>query len=224
MGCAGLAVVFFPRFFLRGILNGFWEPCIEVMGFSLIFFGQIIRVSGRGYKAEHSRDSRALIQGGPYQLVRNPMYLGIFLIGLGVVLVLFKWWVVVIFIIVFIIRYLLLIYQEEAKLRGMFPGTYQEYCQKVPRILPSLLRLLKLKITEYLPLKLSWFYREIGSIFTLILLVFLVESWKNISEEGFKAYLSQSLWVSLTFIIFIIFVVSLSKRTSKRDENSANKS
>ena len=224
MGFAGIAILFFPSFFLRDILGGFWEPCVDILGFSLIFFGQIIRVSSRGYKAEHSRDSRALIQGGPYQLVRNPMYLGIFLIGLGVVLVLFKWWAVVIFIIVFIIRYLLLIYQEEAKLRGMFPDTYQEYCKKVPRILPSLLRLFKLKITEYLPLKLSWFHREIGSIFTLILLVFLVASWKDISKEGFKVYLSQSLWVVLTFIIFIIFVVSLSKRTSKRDENSANKS
>jgi len=212
MSCAGLVVVIFPTFFFRTTLGYFWEISIEVLGFSLIFLGQIIRVSARGYKAEHSQDSRALIQGGPYQIVRNPMYLGIFLIGLGVVLVLFRWWAVAIFIIVFIIRYILLIYKEEEKLRGMFPDTYQEYCRKVPRIIPSLSKIAKLDITDYLPLKITWFHKEIGSIFTLLLLILLADSWRDIVEEGLKSYLRQSVWIVLIFILFTIFVILLSKR------------
>ena len=224
MASAAIVVVFFPRFFFRNNISGGIEEYIEILGFSCILLGQIIRVSARGYKAEHSCESQALIQGGPYQIVRNPMYLGIFLIGLGVVLAVFKWWAVVIFVAVFIIRYIKLIYKEEKKLLSLFPGSYRDYCKKVPRILPSLFTITKLDISEYLPIKISWFKKEIGSILTLLLLTLLVKSWEDIAKQGFGFYIRQSLWLFLTFVLFTIFVVLLSKWTNKRDENSTDKS
>lgn len=223
MVCAIIVVAFFPKVFIRNYSNDPWEEIIELLGFALILLGQIIRVSARGYKAEHSGQSQALIQGGPYQIVRNPMYLGIFLIGLGVVLAVFQWWAAVIFVLVFIIRYILLIYKEEKKLLKIFPGTYEEYCRKVPRIFPSLLSMIKLDISSYLPVKLAWFKKEVGSIITLLLLTLLVESWEDISEEGFRVYLQQSRWLFLTFILFVISVILLSKWTDQNNENSANK-
>jgi protein-S-isoprenylcysteine O-methyltransferase Ste14 len=192
MGFAALVVAFFPKLFLRVYSEGLCEEILEVLGFAFILAGQIIRVSARGYKAEHSWDSQALIQGGPYQVVRNPMYLGIFLIGLGVVLAIFRWWAAVVFVTVFIIRYILLIYKEEKKLYAMFPQAYPEYCRKVPRIFPALSRIIRLDIVEYLPLRITWFKKEIGSILTLLLLTLLVESWKDIAAEGFRVYLQQS--------------------------------
>ena len=223
MGFAGLAIAFFPRFFLR-VANsgGIREEMVEALGFALILLGQIIRVSARGYKAEHSQDSQALIQGGPYQVVRNPMYLGIFLIGLGVVLAIFRWWAVIVFIAVFIIRYILLIYKEEKKLGARFPQAYPEYCRKVPRIFPSLFSIITLDTIQYLPIKLIWFKKEIGSILTLLLLTLLVESWEDITKEGFRAYLQQSVGLFVTFILFTILVILLSRRTSKQDKNDAN--
>ncbi|MDP2831013.1 MAG: hypothetical protein Q8O02_02035, partial [Candidatus Omnitrophota bacterium] len=62
MVSAALVVAFFPRFFLRAYSGGIREEILEALGFALILLGQIIRVSARGYKAEHSRDSQALIQ------------------------------------------------------------------------------------------------------------------------------------------------------------------
>lgn len=224
MVCAIIVVAFFPKIFIRNYSNDPWEEIIELLGFALILLGQIIRVSARGYKAEHSGQSQALIQGGPYQIVRNPMYLGIFLIGLGVVMAVFQWWAVAIFIIVFIIRYILLIYKEEKKLLKIFPGTYEKYCRKVPRIFPSLSSMIKLDISSYLPIKLAWFKKEVGSIITLLLLTLLVESWEDISEEGFRVYLQQSRWLFLTFILFVISVILLSKWTNQNNENRANKS
>lgn len=222
MGLAGLAIAFFPRFFLRVFSGSIQEEILEALGFAFILLGQIIRVSARGYKAEHSQDSRALIQGGPYQVVRNPMYLGIFLIGLGVVLAIFRWWAIVVFAAVFIIRYILLIYKEEKKLCLMFPQDYPEYCRKVPRILPALSSIIRLDISEYLPVRIIWFKKEIGSILTLLLLTLLVESWEDIAKEGIRAYLQQSVWIFSTFILFTILVILLSNRTSKQDKNEAN--
>ncbi|MDD5129767.1 MAG: isoprenylcysteine carboxylmethyltransferase family protein [Candidatus Omnitrophica bacterium] len=224
MACAALVIVFSPKIFLRVYSGSMQEEILEVLGFALILLGQVIRVSARGYKAEHSQDSQALIQGGPYQMVRNPMYLGIFLIGLGVVLAIFKWWAIVIFIAVFIIRYILLIYKEENKLRRMFPQSYPEYCRKVPRIFPSLPSLVRLDIVDYLPIKIAWFKKEIGSILTLLLLTLLVESWEDIAREGFRVYLQQSVWLFLTFVLFIIFVILLSQCTYKKNESKTDKS
>ena len=222
MGFAALAIAFFPRFFLRVYSGSIQEDILEALGFAFILLGQIIRVSARGYKAEHSQDSRALIQGGPYQVVRNPMYLGIFLIGLGVVLAVFRWWAIMVFVAVFIIRYILLIYKEEKKLFAIFPQAYPEYCRKVPRIFPAISSIIKLDIIEYLPIKIIWFKKEIGSILTLLLLTLLVESWQEIAKEGVWGYLQQSIWLFLTFILFIILIFFLSHRTSKQNENSAN--
>lgn len=223
--CATVIVAFFPKFFFRGNGSGtILEEYIKLLGFFLILLGQIIRVSARGYKAEHSREGQVLIQGGPYQVVRNPMYLGIFLIGLGVVLAVFKLWVTVIFIMIFVIRYILLMYGEEKKLRSAFPDAYRQYYQKVPRILPKLSTLINLDISEYLPIKLSWFKKEIGSILALLFFTLLVGSWEDISREGIAAYLRNGIWLFFTFVLFIIFVILLSKRTDNENEAGANKS
>ena len=223
MGFAALAIAFFPRFFLRIANSGsIQEEAIEALGFAFILLGQIIRVSARGYKAEHSCDSRALIQGGPYQVVRNPMYLGIFLIGLGVVLALFKWWAIIVFVAVFIARYILLIYKEEKNLGLLFPREYPEYCRKVPRIFPALSNIISRDISEYLPIRIIWFKKEIGSILTLLLLVLFIESWEDIAKEGIRAYFQQSVWVFLTFILFTALVILLSYRTAKQNEDCAN--
>ena len=224
MGCAGIILVCFPRFFLQSNSLGNLEKYVEVLGFSFILLGQIIRVSARGYKAEHSRESQALIQGGPYQVVRNPMYLGILLIGLGVVLAVFKLWVVVIFLIVFVIRYMLLIFKEEKKLLAVFPGAYQEYCKKVPRILPKLSSIINLNIGAYLPIKISWFEKEIGSIITLLLLVLLVESWQGVYRTGILVYLKGTVGLLFTFTLFVVFIILLSKWTEEENASHTNKS
>lgn len=223
MVCAGLAVVIFHGVFLRKYFSGVWENCLQVLGFALIFLGQIIRVSARGYKVEHSDQSQALIQGGPYQVVRNPMYLGIILIGLGVVLAVFQWWAALIFAVVFIIRYILLIFEEENKLLTIFGQPYQEYCKKVPRLLPSFITLGKLKIKDYFPMRMSWFYKEIGSMIALILIILTALSWNIISSQGLSPYFKQLFWIFLTFILFLGFVLLLS-REIKKNENVSIKS
>lgn len=224
MASGALIVAIFPRLFLRGYAGGSSEETLEALGFGFILLGQVIRVSARGYKSEHSQDSHALIQGGPYQVVRNPMYLGIFFIGLGMALMIFKPWAIGIFIAVFVIRYILLIFKEEKKLLAMFPETYPAYCRKVPRIFPSLPILIKLDIIEYLPVKFVWFKKEIGSIITLLVFTLLVESWEDIAAVGVKTYLQQSAWIFLAFILFTGLVILLSKYTDKNNESGPSKS
>lgn len=221
---AMLLAAFFPSFFFRHNPNLFPDGFMEIFGIALILLGQIFRVSARGYKAEHSQNGHSLIRGGPYKLARNPMYLGILLIGLGVVLLLFEWWTISIFLVFFIIRYVLLIFKEEKQLLILFPKEYRDYCAQVPRILPSLNTLFNKDISEYFPLKLSWLKREIGPIFTVLFIALFLESWEDIKAEGIRAYIDEVMFTGATIILFIGLVAYLSKRTLTLERNAADKS
>jgi len=179
MALAFISVVILRKVFFRQAGLAWEENLLRITGLLSILLGQVIRVSARGYKAEHSQNSHALIEGGPYQVVRNPMYLGILLIGFGVVLMFFNWWVVLLFLLIFAARYLPLILREEQKLRSMFPGTYEAYCQRVSRIFPRLNTLIKVSVREYLPLKAAWFKKEINSIIVLLIVILLFFLWKR---------------------------------------------
>lgn len=221
MFIAVVAIVLFPAIFFRRPNSYLYDGIMEIIGIVLILLGQLLRVSARGYKSENSGNGRSLIQGGPYALVRNPMYLGILLIGLGIISVLFKWWVLSIFLLVFIIRYIVLIFKEEQKLAVLFPGTYQDYQKSVPRILPSLSMIAKRDISEYLPLKISWLKKEIGSILTILFMTILLESWENIKNAGIRAFFYEALGILVVIILFISLVGYLSRRAKNGVSNKS---
>ncbi len=221
---AFLFLVLFPTVFLRSAKEASWDEVAEIFGIAFILLGQIFRASSRGYKSENSGSGHSLIQGGPYGLVRNPMYLGIFFIGLGIVLVLFNWWVAVIFLCIFIWRYLFLIFKEEKKLLAMFPQDYEDYQQKVPRLLPSPAAVLQKDIVEYLPLKLPWLKKEIGSILVVLLIVLFWEGWKDVKGEGIKAYSKEAILFLTVIILFIFLIIYLIRRTNNPQKDASSKS
>ncbi len=215
---AGVIIAVFPAMFFRKVNTGLCNEAVEVFGLAFILLGQLFRVSGRGYKSENSGEGKALITNGPYSLVRNPMYLGILLIGLGVVLMLFKLWVVLVFLVIFIIRYLLLIFKEEKKLAVLFPEDYQAYCKRVThRIRPSINDLLEREVSEYLPVKKSWIKKEIGSISAVLFFTLLVESWEDISHSGIAVYLKEATGMFAVIISFICLAGYLIRHTDKQD-------
>ncbi len=221
---AVVALVLFYKIFFRINEARYPDMIIETLGLILIICGQLLRVSARGFKAEHSQQGNVLLQSGPYSLVRNPMYLGILLIGLGIVLMLFRWWVIFLFLAIFFLRYMLLTYEEERKLTALFGKDYLEYKLRVPRILPSLATLCKMKFSEYFPLKISWIKKEIGSIITVLLLALLLESWEDIRSKGLPAYLKEFALMLIVLLMFTLFIIYLNKKTTASSIDVSNKS
>ncbi len=225
MFLAFLLVAIFPEIFLRRACGAMrlWDRFAGVLGVSSILLGQLFRLSARGFKAENSKNGNALIESGPYSLVRNPMYLGIFLIGSGVVLMLFEWWVLAVFIIIFIIRYIPLVYSEEKKLTALFPESYSAYCKKVPqRIWPSLWAMLKQEMSVYLPVKMAWVKKEIGSILAVLLSALLIKSWEVAQGRGIILYFGETAGIFIIIGLSICLLIYLNWRTTKpkRDERS----
>lgn len=164
-----LVIILFPRVFLRSCLSPL-DSSFKIIGVTALLLGQLIRVSSRGYKAENSKGGNFLIKNGPYALVRNPMYLGIILMGVGIVLFLFKWWVFFIFLVFFVFRYIILISKEEKILIEKFGQEYKDYQKNTPRLFPKINFIIRNK--NYLPLKFAWFKKELASFVSILLVLF----------------------------------------------------
>ncbi|HTY45237.1 MAG TPA: isoprenylcysteine carboxylmethyltransferase family protein [Patescibacteria group bacterium] len=205
-----LSVALFPFTFLR-LSHGKIDECFEAIGIGLILTGQLLRVSSRGYKSERSRQGGALIVDGPYSLVRNPMYLGIVLIGLGIVLALFNWWVALVFAVFFVAVYVRLIIAEEKKLLDCFGEEYLRYQKKTPRLFPRHVALLGKEIKKYLPLRIAWIKKEIVSIVLLLSVVTLADGWEDWRGGGTAFLLSGLLATASLIVLFVGFAIILSR-------------
>jgi len=98
----------------------------------------LVGLAVRGWAAGHIRKDKALAVTGPYRFTRNPLYLGSFVLGLGLVCGARTWWGVGIFALYFVVFYLPVIAEERDRLRNLFPDAYREYERRVPIFFPTL--------------------------------------------------------------------------------------
>lgn len=101
-------------------------------GIALCFAGATIRFWASGYLR---KDSRPAV-GGPYAWVRNPLYLGTYLMALGTAISVENWWLTGVLTVLYAAVYHFIILDEETKLQRIFGEPYAHYCQLVPRFFP----------------------------------------------------------------------------------------
>ena len=82
--------------------------------------------------------AEALNTTGLYSLVRHPLYVGNYLMWLGVALFTGAWWAPVIVSLVFWLYYERIMFAEEEFLRRRFGGDYTAWASTVPAFLPRL--------------------------------------------------------------------------------------
>ena len=109
-------------------------------GIGYIISGMLIRLWSNGYAIKNDK----LTTSGPYAFVRNPLYLGTFLIAIGFVIVLksqppvLEWIAGGLFLLALSFMYYRTIQAEQGMLLAKFGDTYRDYCQKVPAMIPCL--------------------------------------------------------------------------------------
>lgn len=103
-------------------------------GILLCFIGASLRYWASGFLR---KDSRPAV-GGPYALVRNPLYLGTYLMAVGTALSIGNYFLLGLVSVVFAMIYHFIILDEETKLRVIFGEPYLKYCQTVPRFIPRI--------------------------------------------------------------------------------------
>jgi protein-S-isoprenylcysteine O-methyltransferase Ste14 len=103
-----------------------------VAGFVLALAGEAIRLWASG----HIEKTQKLATGGPYAHTRNPLYLGTFVMAIGVALAAASPWAVVAIALYLIAFYPAVIREEERFLRRRFGDEYAEWARNVPLVFP----------------------------------------------------------------------------------------
>lgn len=159
-----LGIYFFPKLFIYYERT---DNALDFVGMLCILKGCFIRMSARGHKLSRSPQGQGLAADGLYAYIRNPMYLGTFLIATGFILVLWPWWMVFVFGILFYLRFNPLICSEEKHLKTLFGKTYEDYCHRVPRFFPSVGNILNINKKMECPWTELWSTKERRTIWLL---------------------------------------------------------
>ena len=101
-------------------------------GFLVSLFGEIIQTWSFASLIKNVE----LTVRGPYVIVRNPMYLGRYFMGLGLVILLDNIWLVLIYTVIYVLYMVNRVNREEARLIGLLEG-YDDYRNKVRSFLPT---------------------------------------------------------------------------------------
>jgi protein-S-isoprenylcysteine O-methyltransferase Ste14 len=107
----------------------------------LIVVGEWIRLAGVAAAGtvtrRRSREVQRLVNYGIFGWMRNPLYVGNFLIWMGFVVASGVIWFLPVAIVVFAIEYYYIVRYEEGVLESIFGGEYLEYKARTPRWFPK---------------------------------------------------------------------------------------
>ena len=92
----------------------------------------------RGWAAGHIRKDEELATSGPYAHVRNPLYVGSLLIGLGVLIAGDQPVFVALFLLFYLGLYGMSVREESIFLENRFGQTYRSYAEAVSAVVPRL--------------------------------------------------------------------------------------
>ncbi|MFA7255113.1 MAG: isoprenylcysteine carboxylmethyltransferase family protein [Candidatus Omnitrophota bacterium] len=126
--------------FFSGFSGSLWKAICILISLS----GFIVRCLVAGYvprgtsgRNTQTQVAESLNTKGLYSVVRNPLYLGNFLICLGLLLFIQVWWFTLAGIAIFWIFYERIIFTEEEFLRQKFGQTFVEWSLKTPVFIPK---------------------------------------------------------------------------------------
>ena len=108
-------------------------------GFALLAAGVLMALSCMGLfllsrtTIIPHRTASKMVTQGPYRLTRNPMYLSLVLVFLGVAGILSQLWPLILLPLPVLVMHRLVIPYEEARMRDAFGESFEAYCGRVGR-------------------------------------------------------------------------------------------
>ena len=122
------------------VMPGSTSPFRWQIGLALIVIGEAIRLAGVAAAGtvtrRRSRNVQRLVTYGIFAWVRNPLYVGNFLIWMGFVTISGVLWFLPAAILLFAVEYELIVRYEEGVLESIFGREYLDYKHSTPRWIP----------------------------------------------------------------------------------------
>jgi len=194
------------------------DHLLDLVGFLVAMSGQSLRVLVIGLvyitRGGQNRQvwANSLVDGGMFAHSRNPLYVGNLLIVLGLAIVHNGWAMYLVVVPAFLFIYSAIVAAEEEYLRGRFGTGYDEYCERVPRWLPSLPGLGRTIGGDFDWLKVL--RKEYGTPFGWISGCLLLMVWEHWSPgaspiSGAEVRLIAGVWVALAIAYVVVRTLKL---------------
>jgi protein-S-isoprenylcysteine O-methyltransferase Ste14 len=119
-----------PLLFIAARQNWRWF----IIGAIVAIIGLAIRAWASGYLKKNVE----LTVTGPYAHTRNPLYLGTFMLGIGIATSSGAWWFIVLFMALYLLIYVPVMMAEAETLSKLFAAEFPIYRRSVPLFLPRL--------------------------------------------------------------------------------------
>jgi protein-S-isoprenylcysteine O-methyltransferase Ste14 len=174
-------------------------------GIGLIITGALLRLWSNGYAIKNDK----LTTSGPYAFVRNPLYLGTFLVATGFVMVLrsnppqLEWIGGGIFLLALSFMYYRTIKLEEGMLFSKFQTAYSDYCRQIPAMIPCLVPYTRGEKWSFNLQRLINSKEHKTAFWIFILLTFFYIKTRTLMEHR---ALDENCWNLLSVSLFLIIL------------------
>ncbi len=140
-----LAVWYFTVHNGSGFMNTPYEQAYSYFCLAVSALGILFRVMTTGYSATNTsgRNTRGQLADqvntlGTYSTVRHPLYVGNFLVWLGIIMMTQNIWFIISFVLLYQLYYERIMFAEEQFMRKKFGDVYLSWAEKTPMFIPRL--------------------------------------------------------------------------------------
>lgn len=199
-------------------LDELWAVfCLVISVFGLAIRMYAVGSAPRGTSGRNVKEQRARVLNttGLYSITRHPLYLGNFIIWLGIALSIRSWWLIGITLLIFWLYYEKIMFAEEEFLRREYGDTFLEWANRTPAFFPTKLRKW---ISPALPVSLrNALRREYSGFFAIISTFFILEVAEELIVN--RKIKLDLMWVVLLVFGFVVYLtlMILKKKTNLLD-------
>lgn len=170
--------------------DGLDQKYEEYIALFVSLLGLMIRIICVGYSHDNTSGRNTsegqiaddVNQTGIYATVRHPLYLGNFLMWLGIALLTANLWFIIAFVFIYWVYYERIMIAEEEYLRAKFGSVYENWALVTPAFIPSLSKWTKPRLSFSLPKVIR---QEKAGILNLFLVFFVFTNSPKIYLESY---------------------------------------
>jgi len=188
---------------------------ISILGFFVRFY--TIGTTPKGTSGRNTKEQVAdvLNSSGMYSMVRHPLYLGNYLIWLGISLASFNIYFAVIMSLLFWIYYERIMFAEERFLERKFGEDYLNWASKLPAFLPSILNFKKSDTNFSI---ITVLRREYASVLAALVGFTFIEVLRTYFSTNIWSISDCTVEILVGTIVLVLILRSLKHYTSLLEE------
>ena len=211
------------------VINGASSPQLihyEILCFVVSLLGLAVRAFTVGYTPANTSGRNVAEQvadqlntTGLYSVVRNPLYVGNFLMWLGIAMLTMNLWFIISFILLFWVYYERIIFAEEQFLTNKFGSVYTDWADKTPCFIPRL----KGYVAPKLPF--SWkkvIKKEKNGLLALLLVFWMMDVIGDL-VSGVTPRIGVLAIASMAMLVIYLILKYIKHKTTLLDEEADNR-